>query len=51
MASHLDMQKIQMIGFFFEKRLHWWCEVEKNFLQMALLGYIFIYVQIILPTT
>jgi len=22
MACHLDMQKIQMIGFFFEKRLH-----------------------------
>jgi hypothetical protein len=31
MASHLDMQKIQMIGFFSEKRLHWWFEVEKNF--------------------
>jgi len=29
MASHLDMQKIQMIVFFFEKRLHWWFEVEK----------------------
>jgi len=22
-ASHLDMQKIQVIGFFFENRLHW----------------------------
>jgi len=31
MASHLDMQKIQMTGFFFEKRLHWWLEVEKIF--------------------
>jgi hypothetical protein len=30
MASHLDMKKIQMIGFFFEKRLHWWFEVEKK---------------------
>jgi len=25
--SHLDMQKIQIIGFFFENRLHWQFEV------------------------
>jgi hypothetical protein len=31
MVSYLDMQKIQMIGFFFEKRLHWWFEVEEYF--------------------
>jgi hypothetical protein len=33
MASHPDMQKIQMIGFFFENRLHWQFEVEKNLLK------------------
>ena len=26
-ASHSDMQKIQIIGFFFENRLHWQFEV------------------------
>jgi len=40
------MQKIQKIGFFFENRLHWQFEVEKLVLQTAVLGYIFIYVQI-----
>jgi len=40
-----DMQKIRIIGFFSENRLHWQFEVE-NFLQTASLGYIFIYVKI-----
>jgi len=44
-VSHPDMQKIQIIGFFFENRLHWQFKVKKN-LQMAILDYIFIYVQI-----
>jgi hypothetical protein len=26
-AIHPDMQKFRIIGFFFEKRLHWLCEV------------------------
>jgi len=26
-ASHPDMQKIWIIGFFFENRLHWQCKV------------------------
>ena len=30
MASHLDIQKIWIIGFLFENRLHWQSEVEKN---------------------
>jgi hypothetical protein len=30
MASHPDMQKTQIIGFFFENRLHWQYEVENN---------------------
>jgi len=28
MASHPDMQKIQIIGFFFENRLQWQFEVQ-----------------------
>jgi len=28
MVSHLDMQKIQITGFFFENRLHWQFEVQ-----------------------
>ena len=44
-AGHPDMQKIRIIGFFFENRLHWQFEMEK-ILQTAVLGYIFIYVQI-----
>jgi hypothetical protein len=39
-ASHPDMQKIRIIGFFFENRLHWRFEVGKKFLQTAILGYI-----------
>jgi len=35
MASPPDMHKIQIIGFFFENRLHWLFEVEKTFLQRA----------------
>jgi hypothetical protein len=40
-ASHPDMQKLEIIGFFFENRLHWQFEVKK-FLQTAILDYIFI---------
>ena len=29
-ASHPDMQKIHIVGFFFENRLHWQFEVEKK---------------------
>ena len=29
-TSHLDMQKIWIIGFFFANRLHWQFEVEKD---------------------
>ena len=29
MAIHLDEQKIRIIGFFFENRLHWQFELEK----------------------
>ena len=43
--SHPDMQKIRIIGFFFENRLHWQFEAE-NMLQRVVLGYTFIYVQI-----
>ena len=28
MVNHLDMQKIQIIGFFFENRLHWQFEIR-----------------------
>jgi len=45
-ASHPDMQKIRVIRFFFENRLHWQFEVGKKFLQTAILGYIFIYLRI-----
>jgi hypothetical protein len=30
-ASHPDIQKIRVIGFFFENRIHWQFEVEKKF--------------------
>ena len=30
-AKHPDMQKIPINGFFFENRLHWRFEEEKNF--------------------
>jgi hypothetical protein len=46
MTSLPDMQKIRITGFFLENRLHWQFEVEKNILQMAILGYMIIYVQI-----
>ena len=36
MTSHHDMQKIRIIGIFFENRLHW----------QFVLGYMFIYVHI-----
>jgi len=35
-ASHSDMQKIRIIGFFFENKIHWLFEVENNFFK----GYI-----------
>jgi len=31
MTRHQDMQKIRIIGFFFENRLHWQFEVGKKF--------------------
>ena len=37
------MQKIRIIGFFFENRPYGLSEVEKKFLQMVVLGYIFIF--------
>jgi len=46
MANHPDMQKIRIIGFFFENMLHWQFEVEKKIPQKAVLGYVFCYVQI-----
>jgi len=47
-ANHPDMHKIRIIGFFFENRPHWQFEAgkKKTFLQTAILGYIFIQVQI-----
>jgi len=41
MASHPDMQKIQIIGFFSENMLHWQFEVDKKFQQTATVSYIF----------
>jgi hypothetical protein len=41
------MQKIRIIGFFFDNRLHWQFKVGKKFYKRLLLGYMFIYVQII----
>jgi len=40
------MQKISIVGFFFENRPQWQFEVKKKILQTVILGYIFIYVQI-----
>jgi len=41
------MQKIQIIGFFFENKLQWQFDMQKKkILQTALLDYIFIYLQI-----
>jgi hypothetical protein len=42
----LGRRAILIIGFFFENWLLWQFEVGKNFLQMAVLGYVFIYIQI-----
>jgi hypothetical protein len=39
------MQKIRIIGFFFENGLHWHFEEEKKILQTAVSGYVFIYTQ------
>ena len=44
-ASHMDMQKIRIIGFFFENKLHLQFEVGK-YIQTDVLGYVYIYVQI-----
>jgi hypothetical protein len=44
-VCHPNMQKIRIIGFFFENRLHWQFEVGKKFLQTIVLGYIFVLVQ------
>jgi len=41
-ASHPDMKKIRIIGFFFEKRLHGQIEVGKKILQTAFSDYIFL---------
>jgi hypothetical protein len=43
MASHPGMQNNRIIVFFSENRLHWQFEVEKKFQQMAIVGYIFMY--------
>jgi hypothetical protein len=40
------MQKIQIIGFFFENRLHGQFKVEKHVYKQLFLGNIFIYLQI-----
>jgi hypothetical protein len=37
------MQKIQIIGFFFENRLHWQCEVKKIFTNGYFRLYIYLY--------
>jgi len=41
-----NMHKIRITGFFFENRLPWQFRLEKKHLQLAILGYLFIYVQI-----
>jgi len=45
-ASHPDKQKIPIIGFFLENKLHVESEVGKKFIQTAVLFYIFMYVSI-----
>ena len=40
------MQKIRIIGFFFENRLHWRFEVEEKILQTAILLYMVINLQV-----
>ena len=42
-ANQPNMQKIRIIGFSFENRLHTQFEVGEKFIQMTVLGYIFIY--------
>jgi len=42
MAGHSVMQKIQVIGFFFENELHWQYEVAGKILQTVILGYVLI---------
>jgi len=42
----VGLKSIRIIGFFHENRLHWWFEVGKKYLQTAVLGYMFIYVEI-----
>ena len=44
-ARHPDLQKIRIIGFFFENRLYWQFEEGNKFLQTVNLCYIFVYVQ------
>jgi len=45
-TSHPDMQKIRIIGFFFDSRLHGQFYVHgRKFIQTAFLGYILIYIQ------
>jgi hypothetical protein len=45
-ASYPDMHNIRIIGFFFENELPWQFDMKKKFLQTAVIGYIFIYMQI-----
>jgi hypothetical protein len=45
-ASHPDLQKIRIIGFFFENGLNLQFEVGNKFQQTSILGYIFVHVQI-----
>jgi hypothetical protein len=45
-ASHPDMRKVRIVGFFSASRLRWQFESGKTCLQTAVLGYIFICVQI-----
>ena len=44
--SYPNLQKIRIIGFFFENRLQWQFELGGGELQTAVLGYTFICVQI-----
>jgi len=44
-ANYPDMQKIRITAFFFENGQHGQFELENKFLQTAVLGYTFIFVQ------
>jgi len=44
-VKHPDMQKIRIIGFFFENMLHWQFEVGKKLLKTTVLGCVFMYVK------